>query len=62
MLKRFPLKNEKTYLQLRFEVFNVLNHATFAQPNTTASNSGFGTITATSNRPRTIQAGLRLVF
>lgn len=62
MLKRFPLRSEMRYLQLRFEVFNVLNHATFAQPNTTASNSAFGMITATSNRPRAIQAGLRLVF
>jgi hypothetical protein len=61
LLKRFAIK-EKSYLQLRFEVFNVLNHPTFAQPNTTASNSGFGMITATSNRPRSIQIGARLVF
>jgi hypothetical protein len=61
MLKRFAIK-EASYLQLRFEVFNVLNHPTFAAPNTTASNSGFGMITATSNRPRAIQIGARLVF
>jgi hypothetical protein len=60
-LKRFAIK-EKSYLQLRFEFFNVLNHPTFAQPNTTASNTGFGMITATSNRPRSIQVGARLVF
>jgi len=61
LLKNFAIK-EKSYLQLRFEVFNVLNHPTFAAPNTTASNSGFGMITATSNRPRSIQIGARLVF
>jgi hypothetical protein len=61
VLKRFAIK-EKAYLQLRFEFFNILNHPTFAQPNTTASNSGFGMITATSNRPRSIQVGARLVF
>ena len=61
LLKRFAIK-EKSYLQLRFEAFNLLNHATFAQPNTTASNSAFGTITSTSNRPRSIQIGARIVF
>jgi hypothetical protein len=61
LLKRFAIK-EKSYLQLRVEVFNLLNHATFAQPNTTWSNSAFGTITSTSNRPRSIQIGARLVF
>jgi hypothetical protein len=61
MLKRFAIK-EHSYLQLRFEAFNLLNHATFAQPNTTASNSAFGTITTTSNRPRSIQIGARIVF
>ena len=61
MLKRFPIREGK-YVQFRFETFNLLNHPTFAQPNTTANNTGFGMITSTSNRPRTIQAGLRIVF
>jgi hypothetical protein len=61
LLKRFRIR-ENSYLQFRVEAFNLLNHATFAQPNTTASNSAFGMITSTSNRPRSIQIGARIVF
>ncbi len=61
LIKNFTPR-ERTTLQLRFEVFNVFNHATFAAPNTTATNAAFGTITAQSNRPRTIQLGGRFVF
>ncbi len=62
LLKRFSF-DEKRYLQLRFEFFNVLNHPVFAAPGTlSATSSSFGVITATANRPRTIQIGARLVF
>jgi hypothetical protein len=61
MLKRFEIK-EKMYFQLRFETFNILNHATFSAPNVQATNASFGLITAQANRPRTIQAGARFVF
>jgi hypothetical protein len=60
-LKRFDLR-EKTYLQLRLEAFNLLNHPSFSAPNTTANSSGFGTITAQAKRTRTIQLGGRIVF
>jgi hypothetical protein len=53
---------ERAYFQLRFEFFNVLNHPTFAAPNTTATNASFGLITAQANRQRTIQMGARFVF
>jgi hypothetical protein len=59
--KRFQF-TEKSSLQLRIEAFNALNHPVFAAPSTTASNSAFGTITASANRFRTIQLGARLVF
>jgi hypothetical protein len=59
--KRFQL-GEKALVQLRFEAYNVLNHPLFAAPNTTATNTAFGTITAQANRPRTIQLGARFVF
>ena len=59
--KRF-LFTEKTSLQLRLEAYNVLNHPVFAAPSTTATNSAFGTITASANRFRTLQLGARLVF
>ncbi len=61
LLKRMNF-TEKTYLQLRLEAYNALNRPTFAAPSTTASNSAFGTITATANRFRTIQVGARLVW
>ena len=53
---------ERTYLQLRFESFNVINHPTFAAPSTQPANLQFGIITSQSNRPRALQAGVRLVF
>ncbi len=59
--KRFAV-SEKANLQLRLEAYNVLNHPTFAAPNTTATSSAFGTITAQANRPRTLQVGARFVF
>ena len=62
ILKRINF-TEKTYLQLRFEFFNVLNHPNFAAPGTlSATSSAFGVITAVANRPRTIQLGARFVF
>jgi hypothetical protein len=63
LLKRFVLRSDgRTYLQLRGEFFNVMNHPTFAFPNLAPTNSGFGLITGTSNRSRQIQIGARLVF
>jgi Carboxypeptidase regulatory-like domain len=62
ILKRISF-TEKTYLQLRFEFFNMLNHPNFAAPGTlSATSSAFGVITAVANRPRTIQLGARFVF
>jgi len=54
--------NESMRFQLRCEAYNVLNHATFAAPNTTATNSAFGIINTQANRPRTLQLGARFVF
>jgi hypothetical protein len=59
--KRFSIA-EAVKLQLRCEAYNVFNHPTFAAPNTTGTNAGFGFITSQANRPRTLQLGARLVF
>ena len=64
LLKDFHF-TEKTYLQLRFETFNTLNHPVFAAPNVssaTASNFGYITAVAANSQPRQVQLGARLVF
>lgn len=64
ILKNFKF-TESSYFQLRFETFNTLNHAIFAAPNvSSATNSNFGYITATTSnsQPRQFQIGGRLVF
>ena len=59
--KRFNF-GERRYFQLRAEAFNFLNHPAFAAANTTATNSGFGTITAMANRSRAVQLVGRIIF
>ena len=56
---------EKTYIQLRFETFNTLNHPVFAAPAvSSATSSSFGYITAVPStaQPRQVQLGARIVF
>jgi hypothetical protein len=48
-------------MQLRAEVFNVLNHANLKNPNTNVSGGGFGRITA-ANDPRIIQFSVKMEF
>jgi hypothetical protein len=64
ILKNFNF-TERTYLQLRFETFNTLNHPVFSAPNvSSATASNFGTITAvaSNSQPRQVQLGARIVF
>jgi hypothetical protein len=61
LLKEFNF-GEGKYLQLRCEAFNAINRAKFGAPNTTATNSAFGLITAQANRPRMLQLVGRIVF
>ncbi len=58
---------EKTNLQFRAEVFNILNRSNYATPNTTvfsgsAVSPSAGLITTTATFPRQIQLGLKLIF
>ena len=58
---------ERTNLQFRAEVFNVLNHANFGTPNATVFSNGAispsaGLITTTATTSRQIQFGLKLIF
>ena len=61
ILKNF-MTGGSTYLQLRFEIFNALNHTTFAAPNVTPTSASFGIISSQANLPRSVQLGLRFVF
>ncbi len=58
---------EKTNLQFRAEVFNILNRSNYGTPNAIAFSSGAvspsaGLITTTATFPREIQLGLKLIF
>lgn len=64
VLKNFHF-TESSYLQLRFETFNTLNHPVFASPNVsspTSANFGYITSTYANSAPRQIQLGARIVF
>jgi hypothetical protein len=50
-------------LQLRFDVFNALNHPRFAAPDTTPTDSNFGRVTPSQqNQARSVELGARLSF
>ena len=52
----------REHLRLKFttEIFNLFNHAQFAEPNYNLSSPGFGEVGNQVNLPRTIQLALRL--
>jgi hypothetical protein len=53
---------ERFKAQLRGEFINALNHTQFSNPNTSPTSANFGTITGTSQLPRTVQLGLKILF
>jgi hypothetical protein len=64
VLKNFNF-SAKSFFQLRFETFNTLNHAIFAQPivsSPTKSSFGFIQAVASNSQPRQVQLGGRIVF
>jgi hypothetical protein len=61
VLSRWQPIREGTRLQLRFEMYNMLNHPNLGSPNTTITSANFGQITS-KNGNRTMQAALRLEF
>lgn len=51
---------ERTVVEFRAELFNVLNTPAFAQPNGVVGNTAFGTITGTSAEERVAQFAIRV--
>jgi len=63
LLKNFSF-TERTYLQVRFEAFNTLNHPNLNDPLDSLSGAGFGQITSTrvGIDMRELQLSMKLVF
>jgi len=63
LLKNFNF-TERTYLQMRFEAFNTLNHPNFNDPNDSLTSATFGQITSTRTGidMRELQLSMKLVF
>ncbi len=61
VMKMFPI-TEKRFLQFRAEMFNILNHPTFAAPSTAINSASGGTVTSTLNAARIIQLALKFQF
>jgi hypothetical protein len=54
--------DELRRFQLRAEVFNILNHPTFAAPSAAINSSSGGQVSTTLNAARIIQLGIKFVF
>jgi len=59
-LKRLPITERKN-LEIRFEVFNLFNHASFSNPSGNINSSTFGIVTSAGD-PRIGQAAMKFVF
>ena len=62
LFKNFRV-SERYTLQVRFETYNTANHAQFANPNTTPTNTAFGTVNAEKGHgQRQLTFALKLLF
>ena len=59
--KSFDL-TEKLKLKFSTEIFDLFNHAQFAEPNTISGAPGFGQVGHQTNLPRTVQFAMRISF
>ena len=65
LMKKFFI-NERTYFELRFEMFNAFNRVVFGSPSQSSpanvNNANFGQITGQGNTPRNGQVALKFYF
>ncbi len=61
LFKEIPI-HERLHMQFRAEVFNVLNHPQFDNPNTVIGSPQAGVISNQVNSPRDMQLALKLLF
>ena len=61
LFKEIPIY-ERLHMQFRAEVFNVLNHPQFDNPNTVIGSPQAGVISNQVNSPRDMQLALKLLF
>jgi hypothetical protein len=54
--------SERFRLQIRAEAFNLMNHPTFGEPQSTFTNRLFGQVSGTDSTARQVQLGIRLHF
>jgi hypothetical protein len=62
LIKSVHLHSEQKLLNLRLEMFNVLNHADLGLPIRILESPGFGRSVSMVNKPRTLQVACKLVF
>src|SRR5450432_418949 len=61
IFKSFPIRERKK-VEFRTEIFNILNHPNFSNPNTSMDSASFGQISGTTVNGRIIQFALKLAF
>ena len=62
LIKAFPIYREATF-EFRAEAYNFVNHPNLSNPDWTATDALFGTVTSkSSSNPRTLQVGARINF
>jgi hypothetical protein len=61
-INKFFAITENTKLKFSTEIFDLFNHAQFAEPNVGLYSPGFGQVGHQTNLPRTVQFALRLTF
>ena len=59
--KQIPVR-ERAKLEFRFEGYDIMNHPNFSDPNTTVTNTAFGTVTSQAGLSREFQGALKLTF